>query len=123
MERAFNKVEDIISHLKEYINNRIAQLKISAAEYSSRIIATFLSNLIGAFFFLCFIVFASIALALLLAKFTGEEYWGFLIVAALYLVLGAFFWKLRGKLIRRPIRNALLRQLFKEEEVNNDEKM
>ena len=71
--------------------------------------------------FFSFVLFASVALAFVFSKLTGEYYWGFLIVAGIYLLIGLIVWTMKEKLLRLPIMNAMLRQLFKEEDDESDE--
>ena len=119
MEKTFARVEELADHVKEYVNNRIASVKLSVAEKTSAVLSNIIAMIIVLTVFVFFIVFAGIGLAFVFAKLTGEYYWGFLIVAGIYLLIGFLVWVLKEKLIRLPIMNAILQQLFKEEE--NDE--
>ena len=119
MEDSFAKAEDLAVHIKEYMNNRIESVKLSAAEKSSKMLANLIAMAAVLLVFLFVIVFASIALAYALAKLTGELYWGFLIVAGIYLLLGSLIWLLKEKILRFPIMNAMLHQLFKEDETDD----
>ena len=58
-------------------------------------------------------LFASVALAFALAKITGTLYWGFLIVAGIYLFIAFIVWSLQEKILRLPLMNFMLEQLFK----------
>lgn len=122
MEKTFAKVEEMAEHVKEYVNNHISSAKISVAEKTSGVLATIIAVMVSLMVFLFFIIFSSVALAFVFAKLTGEYYWGFLIVAGIYLLIGILVWSLKEKLLRMPIMNALLQQLFKEEE-EADEKV
>lgn len=116
MEKTFAKIDELVVHTKAYMNNQIDIVKLNAAEKGSKIMATVITMAISFLVFGLCIVFASFALAFVFAKLTGELYWGFLIVAGIYFLLGFFLWLLREKLLRIPILNALLKQLFKEED-------
>ena len=116
MEKTFAKAEELAEHIKEYVNIRIDSVKLSAAEKSSKLTANIFAALIAAFVFLLFIVFASTALAFVFSKLTGEFYWGFLIVAGIYLIIGLIVWSMRERILRIPIMNAILQQLFNEED-------
>jgi hypothetical protein len=63
-----------------------------------------------------FILFASIELANAVSRLTAGFYWGFVIVAGIYFLLGILFWKSKDKLLNLPVMNAILRKLFNEEE-------
>jgi Putative Actinobacterial Holin-X, holin superfamily III len=121
MEETFAKVEELSGHVKEYINNRIASVKFGAAEKSSIVMANIIAVAIAAMVLSLFILFGSVALAYVLARWTGEIYWGFLIVAGIYLVIGILVWLLREKLLRLPIMNAMVQQLFKDDTEYNEE--
>lgn len=118
MKETFSKVEELAGHVKEYLNNRVTSVKLSAAEKSSKLLSQLIAFTIVFIVFIIFIIFAGIALAYFLSKLTGEYYWGFSIVSALFLLLVWITWKAKEKLIRLPIMNAILNQLFKEEETN-----
>ena len=122
MEKTFAKVEEMAEHVKEYVNNHIASAKLGVADKISGVLANIIAMAVALMVFVFFIVFTSIALAFVFAKLTGEYYWGFLIVAGIYLLIGLLVWAMREKLLRLPIMNAILQQLFKDEE-DADEKI
>ncbi len=112
MESAFAKVEELAGNIKEYVNTRIESVKLSTAEKSSAVIANLIGGFIVAVVFLFFIIFASTALAVGLGEWLNNTWLGFLIVGFLYLLTGIGVWAARGKIIRMPIMNALIQQLF-----------
>jgi len=116
MEKTFAKVEELADTVKEYVNARIDAVKLTLAEKSSAIIANTIAGLIVAGVFTLFIVFGSIALALGLGEYFGKTWAGFLFVAVFYLVIGIIVWLARVKLIRLPLMNAFIKQLFNEED-------
>jgi len=116
MEKAFEKVEELADNIKQYVNNRVDAVKLTAAEKGSALIANLIAGLIVATVFMFFIVFASISLSLLLGNWIGSSWSGFLIVAGMYLLIGTIVWTAREKIIRLPIMNALIQQLFGEED-------
>lgn len=109
-------MEDLADNVKEYVNTRVESIKLNAAEKSSVIIADGVARIIVAIVFLFFIALASVALSLVLGEWLGKLWAGFLIVAGFYLCLGIIIWFRRGKLIRVPVMNALIQQLFKHDE-------
>ena len=120
MSEAFKKVEALVENAKEYVNTRIEILKLTIAERSSAVLATIIAGAIAAFIFALFLVFISITVAILLSIWIDKPYSGFLIVAGFYLIAGVFILKFRERIIRIPIMNSIIRQLFKDE--NTDEK-
>jgi hypothetical protein len=77
-------------------------------------VAAFIVVAIVSILYLLLVVFISIALAFALGKWTGQLYWGFLIVAGLYFVAGLVIWLTKEQLLRFPIMNAILKQLSNE---------
>lgn len=121
MEKAFAKAEELATAVKEYVDTRLDAVKLSVAEKVSALLANVLAGMVVALVFVCFVFFGSIALALLLGSWLGAWWLGFLIVAGIYLLLGLITWLARGRLIRIPIMNALIRQLFNRLEYEEDE--
>jgi uncharacterized membrane protein YqjE len=121
MQNSFEKIEELAAHVKEYINNRISIIKLNTAEQTSRVASYLIAIAMALTFFLFFIIFSSIALAYVFAEWTGKLYWGFLIVAGIYLLLGIIIWAARVKLLQLPIMNALLRELFKDDESDEED--
>jgi len=116
MEKVFAKTEELAENIKEYVNARIESVKLKAAEKSSAVIANVIARLVVTTLFFFFIVFAGIALSLLLGEWIGKTWAGFLIVAGLYLLIGIVVWAGREKMIRLPMMNALIKQLFRDED-------
>ncbi|MFM9911672.1 MAG: phage holin family protein [Chitinophagaceae bacterium] len=117
MEKAFTKVENLADSIKDYVNTRIESVKLQAAEKTSGVIANIIAGVVVAVVFLFFIVFSSIALSVGLGEWIGKPWAGYLMVAFLYLLIGIVVWAARVKMIRLPIMNALIQQLFE----NNEE--
>jgi Zn-dependent protease with chaperone function len=120
MEKTFARVEELADSIKEYVNTRIKLAKLSVAEKSSSVIANVLAGIVVAIVFLLFILFASIALSFGLGEWIGKTWAGFLIVGCLYLLIGMIVWFAREKMIRLPVMNAILRQLFRNDEESED---
>lgn len=74
-------------------------------------ISSFFAVLTGIIFlmicFLLFFLFSTFALALFISKQMGENYWGFLIIAAFYLFTGFMFWIFKNSLVKKPLSKTL----------------
>jgi hypothetical protein len=116
MDSVFSRVEELADNAKEYVNTRIESVKLDAAEKSSVLIANGVARVVVAIVFIFFIGLASIALSLVLGEWIGKLWAGFLAVACFYLLIGIIIWIAREKLIRVPVMNALIQQLFKHDE-------
>lgn len=113
------KTSESISHLiknsKEYIENGIDLIKLEFAEKSSALLCGIFSVLVIGLFFLLALLFIGISIALLLSILTGSNVISFLIVAFLYAIIGIILWYKREILIRLPLMNVILSNLFKKD--------
>jgi len=121
MEKIFSKVEELTDNAKEYVNNKIELTKLHLAEKSSSVLSNLMAGIIVTIVFMLFIVFASVALSIILGSCLGKIWLGFLIVSGVYLLLGLIIWFGREKIIRLPIMNTILQQLFKKDDDDNEE--
>ncbi|WP_205512341.1 phage holin family protein [Longitalea arenae] len=116
MNDTFDKIEGLSDHVKEYVNTRIEIAKLRIAEKTSLVVGNFIAVGIIALLFLFVLLFGSIAGAWALSDWIGKPYAGFLIVAGIYMLLGIIVWVARGKLIRFPVMNAIIRMLHRKED-------
>lgn len=119
--KTLDKIEDISVHIKKYVTNRISLAKIIIAEKSSKVISNLIVFFILTLLFFSALLFASISLGFYLSELTGKYYWGFLIVAGIYFILGVFIRLFKERLIHFPIMNNILQQILKEEEEEENE--
>lgn len=105
---------------QEYIETRVELLKVQAAEKMSQLLSNTIAWIVLACFMLFFLVFASIGLAWVLSEWTGRTYAGFFIVSGLYLLVGYGIFRGRERLLRRPLRDAIVRQLFEQKPEKQD---
>jgi len=115
MSNSFEKWEGLTDHVKEYINTRVELTKLQIAEKTSLVVSQVIAATIVALFFLFVLIFGSIAGAMALSDWIGKPWSGFLIVAGIYLFLGIIVWFTRGRLLRFPIMNAIIKQLQKKD--------
>jgi hypothetical protein len=110
-----NRIEQLLQHLKEYVLLRmhITELKMgSKASLLASSVLTFILLFMVVFFFI--LVF-TIGIALWISSSIGEWYSGFLIMAALYLVVGFILYIFRNTWVRKPIHNLIVKEIFDED--------
>ena len=120
LQEEFKKAEDLAMHLKAYVQIEIELFKLTIAEKLSKIIANFLAAMVVIGVLLLFILFVSIALAFLIGEWLEKMSAGFFIVSILYLLIGVISWYAREKLIRIPILNTILSQLFTNDRIEKE---
>lgn len=112
LQQEYNKAEEWVIQLKAYVNTEIELVKLTVAEKVSKVFSDLLALAFVGAFLLFFILFASLALAWLVGEWLDKSWAGFLIVAIFYLLLGIIAWYAREKLLRVPIMNAIIREIF-----------
>jgi len=122
MSEEFKKFESLVERLREYVNTRVAQVKLSVAEKISKVAALMIALLMAALVFFLFLVLASVAGAIAIGQQLNNMWLGFLIMAGIILLFGILLWALKDKLIRIPIMNALVKALFEKEDNGDEEK-
>jgi hypothetical protein len=123
MSETLRKVEELTDHVKDYITTKVEITKLRLAEKTSLTIGNIIAAVVVAVLFLFVILFGSIAGAWALSDWIGKNYAGFLIVAGIYLLVAIIVWFARGKLIRFPVMNAIIKMLHKkdDDEQENDQ--
>jgi len=112
LQQEFNKAEELALQLKAYVNTEIELAKLVAAEKLSKVFSNLVAVIFVSFVFVFCLLFASVTVAYLVGEWTGKMWLGFLAVTLFHLLLAIITWVTREKFIRVPIMNAILRQLF-----------
>lgn len=116
----FVKFENLIDHTRDYLNTRVDETKLTVAERSSGVIARIIAVSVVSLVFGISLIFVSVALAWWLGHSWGAVWLGFLAVAGFYLIAGLIVWSGRERMIRIPIMNSIIHQLFKTDENEDD---
>ncbi len=119
LEETKSKVEELIENVSDQIDNHIELATLKASEKLVQGISIVISNLIIGILLVLSFLFLSIALAWYLSSLLEKPHIGFLIVGGFYLLLGLFFWVGKDKVLKQPLLNSIIKQLFKER--NEDE--
>ena len=120
MDHDFKNAETFVDQVKEYVNTRLAQLKLSFAEKTSKVVSIMVAFVMLALIFFLFLVLISIAGAIAIGQWVESFWLGFVVVGGIVLIVGLILWIFRDQLIRRPIMNALIKTMFDKEEDEKD---
>jgi hypothetical protein len=122
MSELFTHIEELAGSARNYLHTRIEVVKLNTAAKVSSVTSNIVARIVVAVVFIFFLFFGGMAAAFALGEWLGRTYWGFLAVAGFYLIAGIVVWLAREKMIRMPIMNAIIEQLFKEDEHTNNGK-
>jgi len=110
------KIERLISHVKEYAEERFTLIILNVHEKVSKVLSKATSFviflLLGVFTF----VFLSVGLAWWVGAQLNRPYVGFLLVGVLYLLIGLVIYAKRKDWIWDPISVAFLKNVIDEDE-------
>lgn len=111
-----DKLSSFAEDLHEYVNIRFSLGRLKTAEKVSVLAGRLMAGMVLAFMAGIFLILVSIAGAIVVGKWLDNQWLGFLIVAAFYLLIGIIVWLARGPLIQLPVMNSIIHQLFAEDE-------
>jgi len=120
MAEDFNNAETFVDQVKEYVNIRLTQLKLSFAEKTSKVMAVMIAIVMLALVFFLFLVLISIAGAVIIGQWLESFWLGFVMVGGIVLIGGLILWISKDWMIRKPIMNALIKLMFDKEENEKD---
>jgi hypothetical protein len=120
MAQEFNNAENFVDQVKEYVNTRLAQLKLSFAEKTSKVVAIMIAVVLLALVFFLFLVLVCVAGAIAIGQWLESFWLGFLVMAGIVLLAGFILWLSKDWMIRRPIMNALINAMFDKDKDEKD---
>jgi len=106
-------IKSLIEKLKDYLETKLELTKLKAIDRSADILATLIVIVSIILLGSLFILFISIALALIIGHWLGAAYYGFFIMGGLYALLLLLIYKRREKWIKIPIENGLIHKMLK----------
>ncbi len=111
MENKPTNLEELFEKLRDYADTRINLFKLKSIQKVSGFMSSLIASIVLVVLLCIVLLCITIGLALLIGALVGQAYLGFFIVGALYLIIGLVFYSMRGKLIKTPISNKLIKEL------------
>ena len=105
------KIEQLVTHVKEYGEERMRLIMLSLQEKTAKAVAGSASVLILVVLGVFTLAFFSFALAWYVGQLLEQPYLGFLIVAGVYLLAAILLWVNREKWIGFPVMNTFIKQI------------
>ena len=112
----FNNMDSFVNQVKEYVNTRVSQLKLSFAEKTSKVAAFMIALVMVALVFFLVVVLLSVSAALAIGEWLQSQWLGFLIMGGLVLLIGFILWVSKDRWLRKPIMNAMIEAMFDKED-------
>lgn len=108
-------MEDLISHIKEYIDTQKQIFQINAAQKMAAAVSGSITAIVMAVLGILVLLFLSISAGFYLSHLTGSNALGFLIMGGIYLVLLLIFAATKKSLVQDPISEAIIAKIMDED--------
>ncbi|MDQ6763147.1 MAG: hypothetical protein M3015_11050 [Bacteroidota bacterium] len=105
-------LEDLFTKLKDYAETKIDLVKLMGINRVSGFMSTVISMIILLMILFTTILCISIGLAILIGQLLGATYYGFFIIAGLYLLIGLVLYARRGSILKEPVSNRLIKEMM-----------
>jgi hypothetical protein len=101
-------IESLFTQSKEYVHTRLEIYKLKAIDKSSTVVSSIILGIVLFVIFFIFFVVLNVGIALLIGDLVGKSYWGFLILAAFYAIVGLFLFLKRDKIFKTPVTKLII---------------
>jgi hypothetical protein len=106
IEILFEKVED-------YTRTTVELAKLNVIDTSADVLSSLISRLTIAIVFAMFLLLVNLGLSFWIGELLGNFYFGFFIMAALYLVLSIVLYSYKDQWIKIPVSNFIITKMLK----------
>lgn len=114
MEEANEKlIESLLERVTDYGKTTYELVKLKALDKTTDAVSSFIPHSIVLILIAIFMLFANLGLALWLGEFIGKIFYGFLVVAAFYGIIGIIIHFFMHKWIKKLVSNYIIKQLLK----------
>ena len=105
-------LESLIDSVENYGKTSIDLAKLKAIRKVSEVVSSLAASVVVIFMtILCIFIF-SIGLSLWIGDYLGKPYWGFFIIAGVYLLVAIICHAASKQLIKTPVSNSILKNIL-----------
>lgn len=122
METIATNIESLYEKAKDYAEINLELAKLNAVDKAADVVSSLLARLLVIMVVAIFVLFLSITLSLYLGELLGKDYFGFLFVSLLYLLLAIILHYYRDQIIKAPLTNVVIAKLLKKKSLSNNTK-
>lgn len=113
MEDKVKSLEALLNSATDYGKTTIELVKLKALDKTSDVVSSIVSHSVVLVFVSCFVLFLNLGIALWLGEILGKLFYGFLIIAGFYLLLGSIIYFLWYKWLKKVVCNYVIKQMLK----------
>lgn len=119
-EKKSDFLEETYGMFTDYVDDRLLLLKIQAAEKSGKLLSAVITIAVVALFSFFILLFLSIMGGYYFAEVTGSMFYGFSIIAGIYIVFLLVFLILNKQVLAKRIIDLVIRIFFEKSKVETD---
>src|SRR5665213_2561312 len=112
MENENTRIEELFYKFKDYGETTITLLKLKAINKILKFSSTVIVSIFSMIFLFLILICASIGFSLLIGQWLGHTYWGFFIIALVYIIIWLLLFLSKKKILNEPIKNKLIKELI-----------
>ncbi len=112
MENQTNSLETLFEKTSDYLETRIELLKLQAVSTTSDVTSSLVSKFVIALIVSLVVLILNLGIAFWIGDLLGKTYYGFFLVSAFYILVAALFYFFRGKWIKGPFNDKLVRKML-----------
>ncbi len=113
MEDKAKLLESLLNSAADYGKTSFELVKLKALDKTSDVVSSVVPHSIVLIFISSFVLFLNLGIAFWLGEILGKLFYGFLIIAGFYLLLGSIIYFLMYKWLKKLICNYVIKQLLK----------
>lgn len=119
MEKSNTPVEKLIEKVENYSKTSIELCKYNAVYKSAEIFSTLITKLVIIIALAVFCMLTNIGLSIWIGNLIGQIYFGFFILAFIYLLIAILLYYFRYDWIKKPVSNFIINKLLKPHQDEN----
>lgn len=113
METPLSSVESLFEPVEAYVKTTFELTKLKMLDSTTIIVTAMLARISVVMMISLFVLLLTVGVALWLGEILGNAYYGFFIIAGLYLVVGIVFHFFLYKWLKRPVSEIIIKQASK----------
>jgi len=106
-------IESLLERVTDYGKTTCELVKLKALDKTTDAVSSFIPHSFVLVLIAIFMLFANLGLALWLGEIIGKTFYGFLVVAAFYGIMGMIIHFFMHKWIKKLVSNYIIKQLLK----------
>jgi hypothetical protein len=111
-EKEPNILESLFERASDYVETNVELLKLKAIDKSSEVISSIVSAVVVLLVVLIFVILINIGLALWIGDMLGKVYYGFFIMAGVYIIAGFIFHLSKDRILKKPLVDIIIKKLL-----------